>query len=219
MAATASANQKIAEALRLVRSRAQPATGSLGPSLGPSLAQSLGIDDNELDLLEDFFVAAANAKGASGRKIFARLRNGATLGQALEVPDTAVEILYARAHRWSAVGRHDKAEPIFRALCIVDGQSADFRCGLGICLRARSAWDEALAAFAMASEVRPRWAVPHFHALELCIRRGDWARAATELAAFEQKADSETHPALTAEAERYKQALLLRGGASGVSVP
>jgi tetratricopeptide (TPR) repeat protein len=185
------------------------------------LARSLEIDDNQLDLLEGFFVEAATAKGASGRKIFARLRRGASVGQALEIPNTAVEILYSRAHRRSALGRHDKAEPIFRALCIINGESADFWTGLGICLRARSAWDEALAAFATASQQRPQWAVPHFHALELCIRRAAWTQAASELAAFEQKADSETHPALTAEAERYKKALLLRGRSdeSGVSDP
>jgi tetratricopeptide (TPR) repeat protein len=185
------------------------------------LAQSLGVDDNELDLLEDFFVDAATAKGAPGRKIFAKLRRGVALGQALGIPVAAVELLYSRAHRWSALGRHDRAEPIFRVLCIVSGESADFWTGLGICLRARSAWEEALAAFATASEQRPQWAVPHFHALELCIRRAAWPQAATELAAFEQKADSETHPALTAEAERYRKALLLRGsnGESGVSSP
>jgi tetratricopeptide (TPR) repeat protein len=185
------------------------------------LARSLEIDDTELDLLEAFFVEATAAKAASGRKIFARLRQGASFGQALEISEAAVEILYARAHRLSVLGRHDKAEPIFRALCIVNGAAVDFRIGLGICLRARSAWDEALAAFATASELSPQSAVPHFHALELCIRRGAWARAATELAAFEQKSGSEIHPALAAEAGRYKKALLLRerGGESGVSHP
>jgi hypothetical protein len=103
------------------------------------LALSLGVDDDELDLLEDFFVEAATAKGASGRKIFAKLRKGVALGQAFEFPAAAVEILYSRAHRWSALGRHDKAEPAFRALCIINGRSADFWTGLGICLRARSA--------------------------------------------------------------------------------
>jgi tetratricopeptide (TPR) repeat protein len=199
MAATANADQKAVAASRLAR--------------------SLEIDDAELGLLEDYFIEAAAAKGASGRKIFARLRRGAAFGQALEIPKAAVEILYSRAHRWSTLGRHEKAEPIFRALCIVDGESADFWTGLGICLRARSAWDEALAAFATASGQKPQWAVPHFHALELCIRRGAWTRAATELAAFEQKADSETHPVLAAEAGRYKKALLLRARSSesGVS--
>jgi tetratricopeptide (TPR) repeat protein len=192
-----------------------------GQSLAQSLAHSLGVDDNELDLLEGFFVEAAAAKGASGRKIFAKLKAGVAFGQALEVPNTAVEILYSRAHRWSAVGRHDKAEPLFRALCILNAGSADFWTGLGICLRVRSAWDEALAAFATASERSPHWAVPHFHALELCVRREAWTQATTELAAFEQKADSETHPALIAEAGRYKSALELRasGDTNGVSNP
>jgi tetratricopeptide (TPR) repeat protein len=185
------------------------------------LARALGVEDNELDRLEDFFVEAAAAKGAAARKIFRKLRRGVSLGRALEVPNAAVELLYSRAHRWCAVGRHDRAEPIFLALCVVKGESADFWTGLGICLRARSAWDEALAAFATASRQKPQWAVPHFHALELCVRRGAWVQAAAELAAFEQKTDNATHPSLTAEAGRYKKALLLRGhgSESGVSGP
>lgn len=201
MTATAKADQETAAASRLAR--------------------ALAVDDGELDLLENFFVEAAAAKGASGRKIFRKLRRGVPLGQALEVPDAAIELLYSRAHRWCAVGRHDKAEPIFRALCVVEGESADFWTGLGICLRARSAWDQALAAFATASQQRPQWAVPHFYALELCVRRDAWVLAATELAAFEQKNDGATHPSLVAEAGRYKKALLLRrhNSESGVSGP
>jgi tetratricopeptide (TPR) repeat protein len=213
MAATPTAKQKLVAASR--------PTGSRTPPVGRSLAQALGVDDNELGLLELLFVEATAEKGVSGHKIFARLRKGAAFGQALDISKAAVETLYSRAYRWSALGRHDKAEAIFRTLCIIDGKSEDFWTGLGICLRARSAWDEALAAFATASDQRPQWAVPHFHALELCIRRADWTRAATELAAFDRKADGETHPALTAEAERYRKVLALRGSSrdNGVSNP
>ena len=180
-------------------------------SLAQSLARWLGIDDSDLDLLADLLDAGLAANGTPGRNILARVKGGAVLGRAFEVPDAATEVLYARAHRWVAVGRHDRAEPIFRALCVLDETSADFWTGLGICLRARSAWDEALAAFATASQKRPRWAVPHFHALELCLRRGAWARAAIELAAFDDKADGEVPPALVAEASRYGKVLARRG--------
>jgi tetratricopeptide (TPR) repeat protein len=180
------------------------------------LAAALDIDDSDLDLLEEFFLAATAAQGAQsallGRKIFARLRAGASIAQALGVSDGMIEFLYARAHRWMVVGRHEKAEPIFRVLCIIDGESADFWTGFGICLKARAAWDEAVAAFNMASQKRPQWPVPHFHALELSLRREAWTKAAAELAAFDKKADSATPAVLRAEVEKYRKALELRGG-------
>lgn len=163
----------------------------------------------EFLLLEQLFVAAATARGLPGRKIVARLKDGVLLGQALGIKREPVELLYARAHRWGTIGEHARAERLFGALCIVDAGSADHWVGLGICLRARSAWPEALAAFERATALRPQWAVPHLHVLELSARSRDWTRAAAELAAFEQKTTTETPPALTAEAERYRVAIEL----------
>src|SRR5262249_28652390 len=101
------------------------------------LAAVLDIDDSDLELIEEFFVQATGAQAEVGRKIFNRLREGASLGEALGVSNDVIEFLYARAHRWIVVGRHEKAEPIFRVLCMLDGESADFWTGLGICLKAR----------------------------------------------------------------------------------
>jgi tetratricopeptide (TPR) repeat protein len=174
------------------------------------LAQSLGVDDDDLRLLEEAFTKAAAGKGISGGKVFSQLRRGADFGRALGVSTKTIDVLYARAHRWCAIGRHEKAESIFRALCVLDTASADFRTGLGICLRARSAWDDALAAFQSASRLRPDWAIPHFHALELCVRREAWDQAAAELAAFESKADDWISADIVTEAARYKAVLLQR---------
>jgi tetratricopeptide (TPR) repeat protein len=179
-----------------------------------SLAESLGIDQDDVDLLEGFFVEFADDKSLSGTKIFNALTKGASFGQALGISNNIIELLYARAHRWVAVARYEKAEPIFRALCVIDASSADFWVGLGICLQARSAWDDALAAFTTASAKKRKWEIPHFHALDLCMRRKDWDQAATELAAFERKADNKTSPAIVAEVNKYKTALQLRGRSS-----
>jgi tetratricopeptide (TPR) repeat protein len=175
-----------------------------------SLAESLGVEDDDLDLLEDFFIQATAPKSLPGGKIFTALKKGASFGKALGISNDMVEFLYARAHRWVAVARYERAEPIFRTLCIVDANAADFWVGLGICLQARSAWDEALAAFVAASEKKPQWEIPHFHALDLCIRRKDWVKATAELAAFEKKADKETHSAIVAEVNKYKKVLQLQ---------
>ncbi len=179
------------------------------------LAGSLGLDADDFDLLEELFIEAMAAKNLSGERIFAALNNGASFGKALGISDDTIEFLYARAHRWVAIGQHERAEPIFRALCLIDDSSADFWVGVGLCLRARTAWNEALDAFRTASEKRPQWAIPHFHALDLCVRGKDWEQAAIELAAFEEKSDSATHSAIVAEVEKFKKALQLQGRAKG----
>lgn len=163
----------------------------------------------EFLLLEELFVAAATAKGLPGRKIIARLKDGVLLGQALGLKREPVEFLYARAHRWGTIGEHARAERLFRALCIIEAGCADHWVGLGICLRARSHWPEAVAAFERATALRPHWDIPHLHLLELSARRRDWTRAAAELAAFEQKTTTQTPLALTAEADRYRAAIEL----------
>ena len=175
------------------------------------LAGILDIDDSDLDVLEAFFVEVTGGQAELGRRIFSRLREGASLGEALGVSADMIEFLYARAHRWVVVGRHEKAEPVFRVLCVLDGESADFWTGLGICLKARAAWDEALAAFRVASQKRPDWPVAHFHALALCVRRENWSLAADELAAFDKKAGSGTSASLKSEVEKFRKVLTLRG--------
>ncbi|QOZ76333.1 hypothetical protein XH83_13275 [Bradyrhizobium sp. CCBAU 53351] len=163
----------------------------------------------EFQLLEQLFVAAAGARGLPGRKIIARLKDGVMLGQALGIKREPIELLYARAHRWGTVGEHARAERLFRALCIIEAGCADHWVGLGVCLRARSLWPEAVAAFERAAALRPHWDVPHLHLLELCARRRDWTKAAAELAAFDQKTTTQTPPALKAEADRYRIAIEL----------
>ncbi|PDT90808.1 hypothetical protein CO669_07480 [Bradyrhizobium sp. Y36] len=165
---------------------------------------------SEFLLLEELFVAAATARGLPGRKIVARLKDGGLLGQALGIKREAIELLYARAHRWGTIGEHARAERLFAALCVIDTGCADHWVGLGICLRARSLWPDAVAAFERATALRPDWDVPHLHLLELCARHRDWTRAAAELAAFEQKTTAQTPAALIAEAGRYRVAIELR---------
>ena len=188
-----------------------PAQTDSGPPAASPLAQALGFDESDCDLLESLFVESASGLGVEAGSLFARLREGEPVGQALAIPDSAVALLYARAHAMFRAGRPDKAEGLFRALCVLDGWSADHWVGYGVCLRMRSAWDEAAVAFASAARVRPDWAIPRFHALELSVRREDWTGAAAALAAFDQRADNAAPSAILAEVARFRSALALRG--------
>ena len=182
-------------------------TTSLEGGAASPLARQLELDDGDLDQLGDLFEEAAAAYGTDGRVVFAALKKGAPFGKALGISAKAVEFLYFRARKWFQAGRPGEAETIFRALCILDPDRADFWAGLGVCLRMREAWNEALAAFSKAAEKRPDWAVPHFHRLEIFVRRGAWGEAASEMAAFEARKGAGLLPQFVVEAAKYKKVI------------
>jgi hypothetical protein len=126
------------------------------------------------------------------------------------VPSSVVPLLYARAFHLFNAGQHGRAEAIFRSLCALDGKIVDHWLGFGICLRKRDAFDEAAFAFGIAARLKDRWAVPHFHLLELAMRREAWAAASDELALFEALRDPTTPALMIAEAKRFRAALALR---------
>ncbi|WP_378940815.1 hypothetical protein [Mesorhizobium sp. ANAO-SY3R2] len=145
--------------------------------------------------------------GISGDQFLARLEQGDDVGAALGLPSELTEFLYARAHRWFMVDRVDRAEPLFRALCVLDGQSADYWIGLGICLRLRGSLDAAALAFSTAARLRPHWAVPAFHAAELAIQTGDYGGARGYLARFHEAPDQDIPERMRQEAARMAVAL------------
>jgi len=161
------------------------------------------------------FAEASADLGLDGAHIYAALRAGRSLGVALGLPEGVTEALYGRAHTWFAAGRHDRAEPLFRALCALDGACADYWVGHGVCLHLRGANAEAGIAFATAAALRADWAVPHFHAAGLAAAEGRWGRAAEHLAAFRVRQDRDTPEALIREAGRLAAALAQRGYPTG----
>jgi hypothetical protein len=179
------------------------------------LGAMLDLDDGEVAVLEKVFVEASEALGIHGAPVLARLAAGRTMGEALDLPPGTVELLYARAHQWFTAGRPDRAEQLFRAVCVLDGTNADSWVGFGVCLRLRDSFEAAAIAFDMAAGCRPAWAVPQFHALELATRRGDWPEADRRLAAFDERRDGSVPDALVAEADRIRSAMSLRRERAG----
>lgn len=174
------------------------------------LGEALELDDAALDLLGDMFAETAAGIGLNGRAIFARLRAGESMGQALALPAGLKDLLYARAHQWFSIGRHEKAEGLFRTLSLLDGSVADHWLGLGICLRLKRQWEQAHSAFRSAAALRPDWAIPHFHAMESFIRQGDWQSARQSAQAFSERSQSNVPPALQKEAARFQAAIDMR---------
>jgi hypothetical protein len=174
------------------------------------LGRMLGLDDRQVAALGVVFTEAARAMGLDGAPIFERLNQGQSLGRALAMPDGVGDLLYFRAHRWFSVGRADKAEPLFRTLCILDGSCADHWVGYGVCLRLRQSLDDADTAFEVAAKLRSDWAVPHFHALELAVHREQWDAATQRLARYDERATADIAEAIQAEVERLRSAVALK---------
>jgi hypothetical protein len=181
------------------------------------LAARLGLSDRQMALLGDLFAGAMRSCGIDGRAIFDRLAKGMPLAEALGVPPGVVRVLYARAYHLFNAGQHARAEAIFRSLCALDGRSSDHWLGFGICLRVREAFDEARLAFAVAAELRDRWAVPHFHLAELAMQLEAWPAARDELDLFGASIDHTTPAAMIVEAERLRSALDFRAAAPAAS--
>lgn len=175
-----------------------------------ALERALGLGPAEVDLMGELFVEVLRGSGIEAAPIFERLKRGASIGEALAVPPGVARMLYARAHQWFAAGRPDRAEELFRTLCIIDGDSADNWVGWGICLRMADRLDQAVFAFETAARLAPDSAVPPFHALELRLARGELEAARDALARYDARAASGVPDPLRAEAERFRAALALR---------
>ena len=175
-----------------------------------SLGASLGLNDAELDLLGMLFGEFASASGLNGTAIFTRMRQGKSIGEALDLPKGSNELLYDRAHKWFSAGRIDKAQPLFRALCILDGRDANYQIGYSVCLRQSGDLDQAKLAMERALLLRPDWAVARYHAIELFARTGDWARVTAELAVFDRLPTADLPRQMLQEIDRYRLALDMR---------
>jgi tetratricopeptide (TPR) repeat protein len=186
---------------------------ALAPDANP-LGKALGLNAAELETLGAVFVEATRSLGIEGGPIFERLKQGQPLGQALGMPEGVGDLLYARAYRWFSVGRVDKAERLFRTLCLLNKDSANYWVGYGVCLRLRGRPNEAAMSFAAAARLKPDWAVPYFHALELAVHLQKWEAATQYLARFDELASDDIAEAIRAEVERLRSAVALRTGAA-----
>jgi Flp pilus assembly protein TadD len=177
--------------------------------MGPNEPATIALDADLAGVLDD----ALKSIGLNGRQLASGVLEGGSLARALGLPQSATDFLYARACRWFSLGQPKRAEPLFRALCLLHDTDADFWIAFGVCLRLRSAFDEALSAFTTAAALRPDWPVPNFHLLELLVRREQWDRAADQLTKFAGKVDGTVERAMVVEAARYAAAIKMHNTA------
>lgn len=175
-----------------------------------ALGRALGFAPEEVDLLGEIFVEVLGKSGIEAGPIFEKLKRGASLGEAIAVPAGVPRLLYARAHQWFAGGRPDRAESLFRTLCLIEGSKPDNWVGWGICLRIADRLDQAALAFATAASLAPQWPIPPVHQAELAIRRGDWNGARLALDRLDALGEDRLPGELKVEVARFRSALALR---------
>jgi hypothetical protein len=193
-------------------SEEQAVDGDVTSNEASAPTAALDLSSDELEVVGEVFAQILSRIGVDGACIFSALRQGGSFADALALPRGVVELLYARAYRWTTIGRFDKAEALFHTLCLLDSLSADYRVGYGVCLKMSGRPEAAAAAFRAAHLCRPDWAIPHFHLADLALRCGRWPDASDALRAFEQAATPDLPAELVAQANRYRLALTLKEG-------
>lgn len=171
------------------------------------LKDVLDTDEEGLKLIGEIVEVLTRNMGLDGKGVFEKVAAGQSFTEALAVPPEALELLYSRAHQSFAIGRIDQAEQLFRSLCVLDGTRVDFLLGYGICLRVRDDLKAASALFETVALMRPEWAVPYYHLLELNIGKEDWAGARQALASYDARSDDNIDEAMVSEVERLRKAV------------
>jgi Flp pilus assembly protein TadD len=187
-----------------------------GPArAGGALAAMFGLAPDESEALGRLLHEVAAAKGLDARRLVTELDGGRSIGAALGLPAELGDVLYARAHRWFEAGRPERAEPLFRALCTLDGSVADHWVAHGICLRLLDRVEAAETAFVTAVRLRPDWDVPFLHLAGVLARRGHAEAAEKALDAFEARRGASTPETIVEESRRLRSILRARSSKGG----
>ncbi|WP_407048045.1 hypothetical protein [Methyloraptor flagellatus] len=169
-----------------------------------------GIDPGDRAEVEQIFVKLTDHLGINAGRTFGRLAAGQPLYEALGLPRAALDLLYQRGFGWLALERFDRAEPLFRALCLLCPGKSEYWLGLGIAAGASGKAEVARATFDQLRASRPDWGALAFHELAFHQRAGRWDEAAEALRRFDKSDRSDLAPAALREVERLRALLTAR---------
>lgn len=82
------------------------------------------------------------------------------------IPPQASNELYLMAYNFYNNGKYDEAQNCFRTLVTIDAYQVDYWIGLGASLQMLKEYQEAIAAYAIASLIDAKNPIAHFHAAE-----------------------------------------------------
>lgn len=169
-----------------------------------------GMNAAELDACEAVLKQLLNEVDLDVASVFAGLRKGKPMVQALGLPEATVDLLYAQAVARFGAGDHGAAQALFQALSFLAPDVRDHWLGLGITARAQDQIDLARVAFQTAVALAPLTAAPRFHLCEALCQTGAWAEAAREAKAFAEAVMAPEKASLALEMKRLTALIALR---------
>lgn len=187
-----------------MRSDAAPARGLLAD-----------LPPGEMGRARAVFMALAQQLGLDLGPAFERLSAGASLCDALELPQGTADLLYNRAYHFTVAGRTDRAQPIFQVLTLMQPADAKHWLGLGIAASREGNIAAARSALEQAAALAPDWAVARYHLADVLMRSGEWTRAEAELATFDRLSKPDVPAAMMQEAGRLRLAISVGLGRAG----
>ncbi|MBQ9536463.1 MAG: SycD/LcrH family type III secretion system chaperone [Desulfovibrionaceae bacterium] len=140
------------------------------------MAQKAGVNEQEFQqisaALHRGVEEAAKAVGLTPEELDALregLQAGVPLYQIRGIEEKVMEARYAVAYQLYAAGNYKAAEKVFRWLCSYDHESFRFWMGEGACLQALEEYEEAIAAYQMASLFEGMQDPTPFYYCALCL--------------------------------------------------
>jgi len=184
-------------------------------SESPSLGSRFGLSEDEIACARSVFIEFMKDYSIDAGAIFDSIARGHSLAEALALPDGTCDFLYASAYRWLSIGNYNKAEPLFRILCLISGGESDYWIGYALCLREHRIWDGVEQCLSIAESISPERAVSHFYRVESLILQEKWEEAKSAFETFEKHINSNSpggglSKAMLYEAERMRTALSMR---------
>ncbi|MDN3504177.1 MAG: tetratricopeptide repeat protein [Rhabdochlamydiaceae bacterium] len=108
-----------------------------------------------------------------------------------DVTQEDAQIFYSFAHQLYQTGEYEKAEPIFRKLCISRPLEARNWMGLAASLQEQAKYDIAVVAWSMVCFMQNDYAKAHFHAAECLVSLNNLDDAQSALNACKEHAKND----------------------------
>ncbi|WP_284262745.1 tetratricopeptide repeat protein [Roseicyclus amphidinii] len=170
-----------------------------------------GLPAPDLEGLRRDLALLAAETGFAYDRVFDRMAGGASIAEALDLPEGTAAAIYALAYARFNAGDIDRALPLFRALVLLGPRGRDHWLGLALCLRGKGLMAEAGTAFATAAALAPDDPMILFHRTELACHTGDWAAAKAGVARFAGMPQTPVWRRLLPEMRKLATAVELRG--------
>ena len=168
---------------------------------------NFGLKDDEIAIFREMFVGFSNEAGLPGEQIFEALLDGKSIHETLGISDQGLDLIYALAHQRLSAGQVERARDLFGILTLFVPNNPYYWLGLAISMKMSKDTAGAIEALDIIEGLAPKWAILHFHRLEIRIEAKDWKGASDALAKFRSAPPQDISPYMMNRVERFELAL------------